>query len=112
MPDRGRIVLVHNRPSGDRGWNTGASATAGPLRRNRRAAVDDDRLAGDKSSGARGEHQCDAGDVFGLTEPPQGRRRLTGGATLWILVEDAGEFGLDEARGNAVDPHIVRAPFG
>jgi hypothetical protein len=34
----------------------------------RQAAIDDDRLAGDKAASARREHQRDAGDVFGFAE--------------------------------------------
>ena len=61
------LILGHNHP-----WVTVAGVSGlddcRTLRRNCRAAVDDDRLTGDEGAGARCEHQRNAGDVFGLAE--------------------------------------------
>jgi hypothetical protein len=69
-----------------------------------------------KSAGARGEQQRHPSNVLGLAEAPQSRRNrrrgFAGGATLRVLVKHAGELGLDESRGYAIDLQIVWAPFG
>ena len=77
-----------------------------------RAAVDNDRLPGDKGAGARGEQQRHPGNVLGLAEAAQRRGGFARGAALRVLVKHPGELGLDETRGNAIDPDIVGSPFG
>ena len=75
-------------------------------RRDRRAAVDDDGPAGDESAGAR-RRRCPRARRGGAAVSPP----LAGGAALRVLVEHVGEFGFDETRGDAVNPHIARPPF-
>src|SRR5712691_11429800 len=52
-----------------------------------RAAIDDERVAGDVGTGARGQQQRRAGDLLRLAEALQHRRRLAPGAALRVLVK-------------------------
>src|SRR5690606_35970692 len=90
---------------GESGWGR-CSAAGGD-----HAAVDDDGLARQEGARRPREHHGDAGDVLGLAEAAQRIGGLGGGAPLRILVERAGEVGLDQARGDAVDADVLGAPF-
>src|SRR5690606_39136213 len=108
LPPAVRAAATMNASAMVFSWNCsmGGSAAGGDD-----AAVDDDRLARYERARRAGEHHGHARDVLGLTEPAQRIRGLGGGAPLRVLVEGAGEVGLDQPRGDAVDPDVLGAPF-
>src|SRR5262249_40999166 len=75
------------------------------------AAAGNNALAADEGASLRCKKHRDAADLVGLTDAPQRRLALRGGANLWIVPQGAREIGLDKARRDGVDANVVLAPF-
>ena len=79
--------------------------------RDRRTAIDDDRLARDEAPRPAREHDGRAGDFVGLADAAERIGRYGLRVHSRILPQSAREIGADDAGGNAVRSDIVATPF-
>ena len=108
-----RCAVGQNEESASPSALLGAEAAGRfTLWRDRRPAVDDDRLAGNVCASTRGEHQSHAGDVLRLTKAFEQSAGFARCAPLRVLVKHAGKLGRHDAGRDTIDAYVVRAPLG
>src|SRR5262245_4533186 len=120
MSQRSRILeILPNKPapasgaasllvrSESDGWPVACLAAS----RDRHAPIGNDDLAGDEARSRRGKERSDAADLVGFADPPQRRARQSALQQHFVLQQRASEVGVDEARCDTVDAHVLWSPL-
>eukprot|EP01136_Pigoraptor_vietnamica_P039176 Opistho-1_new@109511 len=89
------------------GGNVGISAPIG----NHGAAIDDDHLAIDESTGGRGKEHRGAGNLFGLADAAQRGHLHAPRHERLIAQQPVGKARRDQSRGDCIGPHPPRSPL-